>query len=213
MLNFFGFTKKGLLKIVLGCAIMAFAVVNVHKQSGVTEGGVLGMVLFLNKIFNFDQSISSMILDLTCYALGFSLMGFDFVKKAFVATLSFSIFAKIFNFLGPVIPSMYDVPLLASVVGGIFIGVGCGLVISEGGAAGGDDALAMTISHKTGLKISLAYLFSDITVLALSLLYIPVTRILFSLLTTMVSSFLIGQFEVKLKNPEFNMANQAVSKA
>ena len=58
MLKFFGLTKKGLLKIILGCAIMAFAVVNVHKQSGVTEGGVLGMMLFLNKIFGFDQSIT-----------------------------------------------------------------------------------------------------------------------------------------------------------
>ncbi|MDU3118176.1 MAG: hypothetical protein E6698_03675, partial [Finegoldia magna] len=61
--------------------------------------------------------------------------------------------------------------------------------------------------------ISLAYLFSDITVLALSLLYIPVDRIMFSLLTTVISSFLIGQFEVELPNPEIKMANQAISKA
>ena len=194
MLKFFGLTKKGLLKIILGCAIMAFAVVNVHKQSGVTEGGVLGMMLFLNKIFGFDQSITSVVLDVSCYVLGFSIMGFDFVKKAFVATISFAV-------------------LLASIIGGICIGLGCGLVVSEGGAAGGDDALAMTISTKSGLKISLAYLFSDITVLALSLLYIPVDRIMFSLLTTVISSFLIGQFEVELPNPEIKMANQAVSKA
>ncbi len=209
---------------------MAFAVVNVHKQSGVTEGGVLGMMLFLNKIFGFDQSITSVILDVSCYVLGFSIMGFDFVKKAFVATISFAVFAKFFNIIGPVLPSMYDMPLLASIVGpvlpsmydmpllasivgGICIGLGCGLVVSEGGAAGGDDALAMTISTKSGLKISLAYLFSDIIVLALSLLYIPVNRIMFSLLTTVISSFLIGQFEVELPNSEIKMANQAVSKA
>ena len=213
MLKFFGLTKKGLLKIILGCAIMAFAVVNVHKQSGVTEGGVLGMMLFLNKIFGFDQSITSVILDVSCYVLGFSIMGFDFVKKAFVATISFAAFAKFFNIIGPVLPSMYDVPLLASIVGGICIGLGCGLVVSEGGAAGGDDALAMTISTKSGLKISLAYLFSDITVLALSLIYIPVDRIMFSLLTTVISSFLLGQFEVELPNPEIKRAKQAISKA
>ena len=191
MLKFFGLSKKGLLKIILGCAIMAFAVVNVHKQSGVT----------------------SVVLDVSCYVLGFSIMGFDFVKKAFVATISFAVFAKFFNIIGPVLPNMYDVPLLASIIGGICIGLGCGLVVSEGGAAGGDDALAMTISTKSGLKISLAYLFSDITVLALSLLYIPVDRIMFSLLTTVISSFLIGQFEVELPNSEIKMANQAVSKA
>ena len=201
MLKFFGLTKKGLIKIILGCAIMAFAVVNVHKQSGVTEGGVLGMMLFLNKVFGFDQSITSVILDVSCYVLGFSIMGFDFVKKAFVATISFAVFAKFFNIIGPVLPSMYDMPLLASIVGGICIGLGCGLVVSEGGAAGGDDALAMTISKKTNWPISRAYLFTDYVVLALSLIYIPMNHLIYSFLTTIISSFLIGQFELKMEIP------------
>ncbi len=93
---------------------------------------------------------------------------------------------------------MYNEPLLAAVLAGIGIGIGCGMVISQGGAAGGDDALALVISKKTGIGISFAYLFTDITILLLSLVYIPFGRIIFSLITTMVSSFIIGQFEVKI---------------
>ena len=55
----------------------------------------------------------------------------------------------------------------------------------------GDDALALTIAHLTKWRIARAYLLTDITVLVLSLSYIPVSRIVFSLVTVTVSSFLI----------------------
>ena len=65
------------------------------------------------------------------------------------------------------------------------------LVIRGGGSCGGDDALALTIAHLTKWRIARAYLLTDITVLVLSLSYIPVSRIVFSLVTVTVSSFLI----------------------
>ena len=61
-----------------------------------------------------------------------------------------------------------------------------------GGAPCGDDALAMTVSKKTRLGIRWVYLISDVTVLALSLTYIPLTDILYSLLTVVISGQLIG---------------------
>ena len=57
------------------------------------------------------------------------------------------------------------------------------------------EALALTISHVTGWRLSGAYLFTDLTVLALSLSYIPFQRILFSLITVTASSFLIDRVQ------------------
>ena len=51
--------------------------------------------------------------------------------------------------------------------------VGVGIIVRQGGSSGGDDALALTISHLTHRRLSLAYLFTDLTVLTLSLTYIP----------------------------------------
>ena len=66
-----------------------------------------------------------------------------------------------------------------------------GLVVRQGGSSGGDDALALTIAHVTHWRISRAYLVTDLTVLALSLSYIPVRRIVYSLVTVTVSSLVI----------------------
>ena len=55
----------------------------------------------------------------------------------------------------------------------------------------GDDALALVISKVTGCRISRAYLLTDVSVLVLSLSYIPAGRIVYSLITVTVSSFMI----------------------
>ena len=84
------------------------------------------------------------------------------------------------------------------------MGIGVGLVVRAGGASGGDDALALIITKATGWKISFSYLFTDVTVLLLSLTYIPITKILCSLITVSVSSFLIGKIHLlgtKRKTP------------
>ena len=77
----------------------------------------------------------------------------------------------------------------------VFVGVGVGLVVRAGGAAGGDDALALVISKKLGWRLPMAYLATDLTVLLLSLSYIPPVKIACSLVTVTISSFLIGKLE------------------
>lgn len=89
------------------------------------------------------------------------------------------------------LPDLSDCPLIAAVLGGIFVGAGVGLIVRQGGSSGGDDALALTISHISHWRLSRSYLFTDVTVLLLSLSYIPVLRIVFSLITVTISSYLI----------------------
>ena len=67
-----------------------------------------------------------------------------------------------------------------------------GLCVRIGGAPCGDDALAISLSHICKIKIEYVYMISDVTVLLLSLSYIPVRRIGFSLLTVLLSSKLVG---------------------
>lgn len=89
------------------------------------------------------------------------------------------------------LPDLSAHPLTAAVLGGMFVGIGVGLIVRQGGSSGGDDALALTISHTLRWRLSRAYLFTDLTVLILSLSYIPLRRIVFSLITVTISSCLI----------------------
>lgn len=181
--------------LFLGVAIVAFGMYNIHSRTNITEGGVLGGILLLENWFNISPSILNIVLDVSCYLLGLYFLGKQFLFDALLSTFSFSIFYRIFEYIGPILPDLSDMPLLASVLGAIFVGIGVGLTVRNGGAVGGDDALALVISKVAHMKLSHAYLFTDVTVLVLSLTYIPFMRIFYSLITVTISSFLIEKIK------------------
>ncbi|MGO5115689.1 YitT family protein [Candidatus Avoscillospira sp. LCP25S3_F1] len=181
--------------LLLGVAILAFGLYNVHSRTAITEGGVLGMTLLIQHWFHITPGISGLILDITCYIFGFRLLGKAFLKNALVASVGFSACYNIYEWFGYVLPDLSPYPLAACLLGGLFVGVGVGLVVREGGASGGDDALALIIAKVSGCRIAIAYLATDLTVLLLSLSYIPWQRIAYSLITVTLSSFLIDKIQ------------------
>lgn len=186
---------KNCLFQVLGSAVLAFGLFNVHSFSGVTEGGTLGLTLLLDHWLRISPAISSFVLNCVCYFIGWRTLGKSFILYSMVCCGSFSLFYWIFELIGPVYPAIADHRLVAALVGAVFVGVGAGLCVRFGGAPCGDDALAMSISSKMRLGIKWVYLISDLTVLSLSLTYIKWTEIVYSLLTVVLSGQIIGFIE------------------
>ena len=195
---------KNCLSIILGSAILAFGLYNIHSISGVTEGGVLGLTLLLEHWFGISPSISGLVLNGACYALGLTLLGREFIFYSFIAGGGFSLFYAIFERFPPLWPQIAQMPLAASVAGAetvphisstvllLTVGVGVGLCIRANAAPTGDDSLALSLSHHFKIGIQWVYLLGDIIVLALSLTYIPFSKIIYSLLTVVLSGQLIG---------------------
>ncbi|MBR4036226.1 MAG: YitT family protein [Oscillospiraceae bacterium] len=183
------------LKLAVGTAILSFGLFNIHSRCSITEGGVLGMILLLEHWFKISPSITGVILDFSCYFIGWRLLGNSFLKNAVFSTCCFSLWYRLWENTGYFIPDLSHMPLAASVCGAVFVGIGVGLVVKEGGAAGGDDALALVISKMAKCRISKAYLITDLTVLTLSLSYIPFSRIVYSLITVTLSSRIIDKIQ------------------
>lgn len=177
---------------LLGSFILAFGLYHVHSISGVTEGGVLGATLLLEHWTGISPALTGGIMNVLCYVLGWKLLGKEFIAYSALATVGFSGMYKSCEQFPHLWPGLADMPLVAALVGALFVGVGAGLCVRIGGAPSGDDALAMSISHATGWKIQWVYLMSDLIVLVMSLSYIPVRRIGYSLFTVLLSGQLIG---------------------
>lgn len=180
-----------------GSAVLAFGLYNIHSFSGVTEGGILGLTLLLYNCFGISPSISGFFLNAACYVTGFKVLGKEFAFYSLVAGLGFSVFYAICEAFPPLFPQIAEMPLLAAILGAVFVGVGVGLSIRTGGAPTGDDALALAISSKTGFGIQWVYLIGDLVILLLSLSYIPLRRLAYSLLTVVISGQIIGFIQKK----------------
>ena len=60
-------------------AFLAFGLYQVHAVSQVTEGGVLGMMLLLERWTGLSPSVSGLVMNAACYALGWRLLGRSFL--------------------------------------------------------------------------------------------------------------------------------------
>lgn len=180
---------------VLGAAIQAFGMYHIHAQSAITEGGILGFTLLFHHLFGLSPALSGFLLTALCYVMGWKLLGKEFLWYSALSAAGFSLFYRVFSFFAPLFPQIGYYPAAAAILGGCFIGIGAGITVRCGGATTGDDALAMSLSQQFHWDIRLIYLCSDLTVLLLSLCYIPLQRIIWSVLTVLISGQLIGHLQ------------------
>lgn len=185
-------TVKTIFINLLGSAILAFGTYHVHSQSAITEGGMLGLTLLVQYWLHISPAVSGIVMSSACFYFAWRVLGGRFIVMSLVAGGGFSLFYAIFEQFPPLFPRIAEYPLIAAIAGALFVGIGAGLSVRVGGASGGDDALAMGLNKLTGVKISTVYLVSDLAVLLLSLTYIPPRRIMYSLLTVVLSGQIIG---------------------
>ena len=189
-----------ILLVLIGSIILSFGVYNFNYQNNITEGGVLGFLLLLKNLFNIKLSLANLIIDCALLLVGYKFFGKKFIKYSLIATISFSLSFSFFESIGPVIPK-FDNLILGSIIAGIFVGLGSGLVVRAGGAAGGDDALALVISKTTSLKIGSVYMITDFFILGLSLIYLSISQIAVSLIAVSISGKVID-FVYSYKNKD-----------
>lgn len=191
-------TLKRIFFIIVGSAIFTFGIHNIHSRVDITEGGIIGLMLLVEHWTGLSPAVITPVLDCLCYLLAFKFLGSGFIIISAVSTVTVSLFYKLWELLPFMLPDLSGLPLLAAILGAMFVGVGVGLIIRHGGSSSGDDALALIISKVTKCKLAFAYMFTDFTVSALSLTYIPLKRIIFSLITVTLSSILV-EFVQKFK--------------
>ncbi|CED92921.1 Uncharacterized BCR, YitT family COG1284, possibly yqfU [Romboutsia ilealis] len=197
-------TLKSILLIIIGASILSFGSYNFNYQNNVTEGGVLGLLLLMQHVFNISPSITSVIIDFSLFAIGTKFFGKRFLLYSVLSTITFSTTYKIWESVGFLIPSFTNNMLIASILAGIGVGVGVGLVVRGGGASGGDDVIALLGNKLLKLKVNHVYLVTDAIVLLMSLVYLDIKQVFFSIIAVTISGKIIS---IIYKDDEDNKDN------
>lgn len=141
---------KGGLRILLGTAVMAFAIKCIYDPAGLVTGGVSGLAIIAKNIGKvlLGQEIplwlTTTVLNIPLFLAAIYIQGMKPVFKTLFATASLSVFLA-------VIPSWTMVEndlFLAAVFGGVLSGVGFGLVLGGQATTGGTDLLAALIRRR-----------------------------------------------------------------
>ena len=185
-------TIQSIMLIIIGATILSFGSYNFNYQNNITEGGVLGLLLLMQHVFNISPSITSVVIDFSLFAIGSKFFGKKFLLYSILSTIIFSTTYKIWESIGFLVPSFTHNMLIGSILAGIGVGIGVGLVVRGGGASGGDDVIALLGNKLLKLKVNHVYLITDATVLLMSLIYLDIKQIFYSIIAVTISGKIIS---------------------
>ena len=113
---------KRLCMVTIGTFILSFGIYNFYYQNGITEGGVLGILLILKNMFGVEVSISNILIDGILILIGFKVLGKEFFGYTLFASFAFSVIYGILEKVGFLVTVNND--LMAAILGGASVGIG-----------------------------------------------------------------------------------------
>ena len=184
---------KNVLFILLGSAIFSFGIVHFNMQNNLAEGGFTGITLLLYALWNWDPSITNLLLNIPLFVIGWKLLGKNVFIYTIIGTVAVSIFLWFFQLpkIELHIPLTEDLTL-AALFAGTFIGVGLGIIFRYGGTTGGVDIIARLGFKYFGWSMGKTMFVFDFCVIALSLLtYLSYREAMYTLVAVFVGTRVI----------------------
>ncbi|WP_438433581.1 YitT family protein [Gorillibacterium sp. sgz500922] len=129
--------------------------------NNIIDGGITGISIMLGHLFGLPIGIFLLVLNLPFLFLGYKQIGKTF---AFSTLFSVVVMSAGTELLHPV-RALTDVPLLATVFGGVCLGVGVGLVIRAGGSLDGSEIVAILVSKRTPFSVGEIVMFINFFIL------------------------------------------------
>jgi len=151
--------------ITVGVIIMVSGFYFFLIPVNLVAGGVTGLGLILNDIFNFPISITVLIFNSFLLILGLVVLGKKIFIRSIYGSLLFPSVLFIYEKFVPALDFNHDL-VLAVVFGGALLGIGFGVVLKYGGTSGGTDIPVKILNKKFKVPVSFSiYLIDGIIVI------------------------------------------------
>ncbi|MBY0095517.1 YitT family protein [Mesobacillus maritimus] len=173
-----------ILLITLGALLMAVGLEIFLVPNNVVDGGITGISIMLAHITGWRLGVFLFLLNLPFVYLGYKQIGKTFALSTIYGITLLSIFTVLLHHS----EAFTDDVLLATVFGGMLLGIGVGIVIRSGGALDGTEILAILISKKFPLTVGNIVMFFNFFILGTAGFVFTWDRAMYSLLTYYIAS-------------------------
>ena len=174
-------------QLVVGCLIGGAAYPLFLVPGNIAPGGLTGVATILNYLFSLPVGMTSLVMNIPLFIVGYRAMGRVFVFRSLVATVLFSVAIDVL----PLPAATFD-PMLSTIFGGLLLGIGLGLIIRGGATTGGTDMIARMVHQRFQfITVGMFLLLIDCVVVLAAAFFIGPTEALYALICIYVSSKMI----------------------
>lgn len=159
------FSKKWFISysyLVIGTFILALGYSFFMTPYKIIPGGIYGISIVLHHKFGFPVGMAALFFNLPLTLIGLKMLGPKFGVKTFVCFLLTALFTDGVVLLWGHDPlQLQDEVLLASIFGGVIMGVGVGLIFRSRSSSGGSDVIASILSKYTKIPLGTQLMIVD----------------------------------------------------
>ena len=175
------FLKKGLV-IVVGSIFLSLGINLFLTPYEILDGGIVGIALILYYLYKLKIGLMIIILSIPIFIIAwFKYRGYFYNSLHGLIISSFMI-----DLLKPLRSFIQIEAIYSSILGGIFLGVGVGLMLRFKTSTGGTDLIAQFLSVKTGINVGIYIFVIDSTVILTGGLLLSSSTLLLSIITILV---------------------------
>ena len=172
------------LLVVIGELVTAASFSWFFLPYDVAPGGVTGIATVLSSLTGLSVGLLSFLINVPLFLAGWRQVGWRFAVRSFIAMVLLSLFIDLLPQVNPAGDIM-----LATVFGGVLLGVGLGMVVRAGATTGGTDMAAKMIHRLAGfLSIATILFIIDATVVIIAAMAFGIQAGLWALIALFISS-------------------------
>ncbi len=176
--NHFAELLQDVLLMVFGVIIAGFALKCFMVPNRFFDGGVTGISLLVHELYHINLTAVILVINLPLIIVSYFSVGKRFAIRTFISIILLGI-------------CLYYIPeyamtkdkLLISIFGGVFLGIGIGLIMRAGAALDGIEVLALYTLKRTSFTITEIILGINILIFAIAAFKFGIETSLYSILT------------------------------
>ena len=169
--------------ITIGILLASLALEIFLIPNRIIDGGITGISIILSFLTNINLSILIIVINIPFLLLGFKHLGKNFLIRTTFAMIIFSFLLEQFKQVDVVTNDV----LLATVFGGILLGIGVGFVIRYGACLDGVETIAILINKKTSFSVGQVILLVNLVIYMVAGIVFGWDRALYSIMTYFIT--------------------------
>lgn len=170
-------------QIVLGCIVGGAAYPLFLEPCLIAPGGLTGVAMIINSFTQWPVGITSLVLNVPLFIVGYRSMGRVFAFRSLIATILFSLAIDLLR-----LPALAEDPMLGTLFGGVLLGAGLGLILRGGATTGGTDMAARVVHrYLPFLSVGMFLFLIDCLVVIAAGFCFDVMKALYALICIFVS--------------------------
>lgn len=188
---------SGLMYDILGSIFSSVGIYIFAGNAGFAIGGVSGLALLANHLFNISVGTAVLIINIPLVILSYRFVGKGFLLRSLKTMILCMFFL---DFVFPHFPVYSGSKLLAALYSGVFIGTGLATFYMNNTSSGGTDFITMSVKAvKPHLSIGFVTMLADLVIISLGLpVFGDIDAVLYGLLSTFVTSVVINKLMYRI---------------